>query len=818
MNALIEPFFLCLLASMIWAPVIFLAAQRYRHDDAHADKIWPAALLLAALPALLAPLAAAFGLSLRAAPPPLPPMGEPATTSVPFPITAETVAPTPASAITAQSLFEAVAALYVYGFLMFLALGVMRHIWFAYRVRYATDMEEPRLEAAFEAWRRRLNVSRKPRYAFTDAVSSVCVHGVFRPVVLMPDALLERVKEDDVILMVAHEMAHIKRGDTALFAFCTVVKSVFWFNPFMQRMAAQANLAAEQAADALVIARGAERRQYAHCFIQGLRFAAGSQFAGRELVPSFTPFDRRSRRERLDAILSGKSKAALSIQAKAGLALSIAAAGGLAFAQAALAVAPPPAKDALTHAPVEGKVTAVFTQRSVNIDAKEKAHRGIDIKAPRGTAVRAAGDGKVIDATSRYRGQSAWGKVVVIDHGHGLVTRYAHLDDYVVRKGDSVKAGDAIGSVGSTGKSTKAHLHFEVIRDGLPIDPMPVIASEPMPAPDPVAAPKPAPSKTPAPASAPKRYAIVAPNGKVLNFTAPDSAPEPETPPAAASASYAEFAEAMVAGLETRVTETVKKIENLSEFQDLKTLDFDFQNMDRLPDMNAMTLSIAGSFSDMELLNEESRAAIQNAQDNIVETALLATHDIQQDLKDINEDLQRAREKAERDRERAELDRKRAQKDRERAEQDRERAERDRERAERDAERAREQAERERERAQQEAERAREEAERSRERAQALRERERERAEREAERAREQAEREFERAIQQAEARAERELERAEREWAKQHKNKQVINKRETLALREKAVKEARRDLDRELAEIERLRAELDRTEANSQK
>ncbi len=89
----------------------------------------------------------------------------------------------------------------------------------------------------------------------------------------------------DAILMGAHEMAHIKRGDTRLFALCTAARAVFWFNPFMQRIAACANLAAEQAADALVIASGAERRQYAQCFVQGLRFAAGASNLGRDLVP-----------------------------------------------------------------------------------------------------------------------------------------------------------------------------------------------------------------------------------------------------------------------------------------------------------------------------------------------------------------------------------------------------------------------------------------------------------------------------------------------------------------------------------------------------
>ncbi len=470
---------------MIWAPIIFIAAEKIAAPGKSAayarplaGVIWPAALILAALPVLIAPVAAALGFSLRA-PAQLPPMAEiaaPAAMPAPNPdLTSYDRAPAGASL---ADILRAATVIYFYGFVMLFTLAAARHIWFIYRLNFAIPADEPKLIEKLESWRQRIGVNQRTRYAFSHIVSSVCVYGFFRPVVIMPINLLERVSIEEAALMGAHEMAHVKRGDVILFALCSLVKAVFWFNPFMHRICARATLAAEQGADALVLARGVDRRQYAKCFVQGLRFAAGAQrsIAG-ELIPSFTPFDKRSRRERLDAILMGMpEKQFLPLTAKLGLAAGASLAAGLAVAQAAFTVAPPAPRDALPVAPVEGEITLDFRAKSMALGSDRPEHEGVDIKAKRGLPVRAAGAGKVIDATDRYQGSKAWGKVVVIDHGHGLVTRYAHLDSYIVRKGDKVAAGDVIGAVGSSGKATGPHLHFEVISDGEAIDPAPVVA------------------------------------------------------------------------------------------------------------------------------------------------------------------------------------------------------------------------------------------------------------------------------------------------------------------------------------------------------
>ena len=95
-------------------------------------------------------------------------------------------------------------------------------------------------------------------------------------------------------------------------------------------------------------------------------------------------------------------------------------------------------------------------------------HEGIDIEAPRGTSVSAAAPGRVVE--SRWR--RGYGNVITLDHGDGVRTVYAHLAEMWARRGALVSRGDPIGSVGATGNATTPHLHFEVLRDGNPRDPL----------------------------------------------------------------------------------------------------------------------------------------------------------------------------------------------------------------------------------------------------------------------------------------------------------------------------------------------------------
>lgn len=101
-----------------------------------------------------------------------------------------------------------------------------------------------------------------------------------------------------------------------------------------------------------------------------------------------------------------------------------------------------------------------------------RGHHGIDYAAPRGTDVFAAAAGRVIRAG---RSGSGYGNWVVIEHADGLQTIYAHLSSVDVDAGDRVRTGDKIGEVGSTGRSTGPHLHFEVRQDNRAVDPQPLL-------------------------------------------------------------------------------------------------------------------------------------------------------------------------------------------------------------------------------------------------------------------------------------------------------------------------------------------------------
>ncbi|HNW58053.1 MAG TPA: M23 family metallopeptidase [bacterium] len=118
-----------------------------------------------------------------------------------------------------------------------------------------------------------------------------------------------------------------------------------------------------------------------------------------------------------------------------------------------------------------GRVTDKFGYRLDPFIDRFKHHEGVDFSAPRGTEVYAAADGKVVEVVTNYRPNYDYGKYVLINHGFGRLTRYAHLESIAVKPGQTINRYTVIGRVGDTGRSTGPHLHYEVIVDGKPVDP-----------------------------------------------------------------------------------------------------------------------------------------------------------------------------------------------------------------------------------------------------------------------------------------------------------------------------------------------------------
>ncbi|GBE15933.1 murein DD-endopeptidase MepM [bacterium BMS3Abin14] len=118
--------------------------------------------------------------------------------------------------------------------------------------------------------------------------------------------------------------------------------------------------------------------------------------------------------------------------------------------------------------PVRGWETSGFGYRTSPFTGRREMHKGVDVATRTGTPIIAPADGVVIFAGR----EGGFGNLVVLDHGYGIVTRYGHCSKLKVKIGQKIKRGDVIGLVGTTGRSTGPHLHYEVAVNGVAVNPM----------------------------------------------------------------------------------------------------------------------------------------------------------------------------------------------------------------------------------------------------------------------------------------------------------------------------------------------------------
>jgi len=117
--------------------------------------------------------------------------------------------------------------------------------------------------------------------------------------------------------------------------------------------------------------------------------------------------------------------------------------------------------------PVDGRLMGAFGERTDPFSGEGAFHKGVDISAPTGTPIRATADGIVVFAQM----ENGYGRIIKIDHGDGMQTFYAHLSRFYVQAGQDVRRGEVIGAVGTSGRVTAAHLHYEVRLGGAPVNP-----------------------------------------------------------------------------------------------------------------------------------------------------------------------------------------------------------------------------------------------------------------------------------------------------------------------------------------------------------
>lgn len=304
----------------------------------------------------------------------------------------------------------------------------------------------------------------------------------WRRAIILPENLIPHLSESQLAMVIAHERAHLMRGDVGYYMLLSWINVIFWFNPFVRHQTTRCRLAAELACDALVTQAHPEMRQdYAASLLLALKHSAGNalSISTQTCVPAvISPSNSGEFKMRLTEIMRASvagRKRGRWIAPVAAAALMVPLVGGQFIlsqhpAQASM-VAQLAGASLFSTLPVNGEVTSGYGQRVNPLDGKPQFHQGIDFRASAGTPVLAPAAGRVVTVRT-----DTWnGLYMEIDHGGGYVTRYTHLKRLTIKDNATVSAGQQIAEVGESGKATGPHLHFAVYKDGQPVDPATVL-------------------------------------------------------------------------------------------------------------------------------------------------------------------------------------------------------------------------------------------------------------------------------------------------------------------------------------------------------
>lgn len=310
-------------------------------------------------------------------------------------------------------------------------------------------------------WADALGLRRVPQIRVTQK-GSPFLAGIVRPVVFVPAALIRR---ENVVQVIVHEMVHLKRGDLLTRPIERIVADLFWFSPFAWAIRERLDYWREAVVDAEAVDLTGDRIAYARALTSAARYAHGQSLLP---VAAFNLSKEGNLKMRLEHLLSEPGKTprrfGIAIVAAACLAVPVALAQG-ALITGDTSVASHPG---FAHAVLDkARLTSRFGDRIHPITNKPAHHDGVDLAEAEGSPVYAPAGGAITFSGEK----GAYGNLVVLQLDDGMSMRFAQLAEISVGVGDTVKAGEILGTVGQSGRATGPHLHLEVWDGESRIDP-----------------------------------------------------------------------------------------------------------------------------------------------------------------------------------------------------------------------------------------------------------------------------------------------------------------------------------------------------------
>jgi beta-lactamase regulating signal transducer with metallopeptidase domain len=306
-------------------------------------------------------------------------------------------------------------------------------------------------------------------YITSQAISPF-VYGFFKMKMLLPKHVMN-MQQQQRFLLIEHELMHIERHDPRAVIIFRLCSAIFWFNPFISFFEKRFLQTMELNCDAAVLsAHPKSKRHYAQSLIASIKLSKSSMNNAITTCFSDTGLKKEDFESRIRMAMSAQKPKVYGLGYW--LILILISSFFILFAVAAKSgvyqqsFSP---SNSLGIVPVlNAKISSGY--EDVNDFRGPKPHKGIDFVAAQGTDVIASFSGRVTiaDSTSLHKN---YGKVVLIEQQDNQHTLYAHLDSFNVKAGQWITAGEKLGTVGSTGRVTGPHLHFEILQDGNPVDP-----------------------------------------------------------------------------------------------------------------------------------------------------------------------------------------------------------------------------------------------------------------------------------------------------------------------------------------------------------
>ncbi|MBN1350961.1 peptidoglycan DD-metalloendopeptidase family protein [candidate division KSB1 bacterium] len=342
-------------------------------------------------------------------------------------------------------------------------------------VQRAQPVTDSLVNAMAQTWCTHFKIRRQVRMLTSECIPSPFTLGSIRPAIVLPQNLIKRDQKDLLNLIIAHEMAHIKRFDDVWIKLQNLIQIIYFFNPFVWIANNRINLSRECICDSMVVS---SRKMSARAYGTGLMSVLKLNLSGSSgygWLPGFGSERKRliTRISHLKGARSMKKVDFLLLYASL-LILGIVL---LPMAGCDRVQNPESEKEMQENAsllrsntlpefvsPLQSaqRITSRFGKQHDPFTDRSFFHNGIDIAAEIGTEVFAIADGKVIQAVSDYEENNGYGKNIILMHSNGFQSRYCHLDSVLVAAGQLVEAGEPVGTVGTTGRSTAPHLHLEI--------------------------------------------------------------------------------------------------------------------------------------------------------------------------------------------------------------------------------------------------------------------------------------------------------------------------------------------------------------------